>query len=48
VCPVTKIRDHLAAIMFVDDTDIVRINMNLDETAHQVHSAMQKSIESWG
>ena len=48
VCPVTKIRDHLAAILFVDDTDIVHINMDLNKTAGQAHTAMQQGIESWG
>ena len=48
ICPVTKVREHLAAILFVDDTDLLHINMELDESANQVHAAMQDSIESWG
>ena len=27
ICPITKMTGHLAAILFVDDTDLIHINM---------------------
>ena len=40
---------HLAAILFVDDTDLItHIDMSWDETVTQAHQAMQNSIDNWG
>ena len=48
VCPITKVASDMAAILFVDDTDILHIRMDKDETTAQAHSAIQASILSWG
>ena len=48
VCPITKMTEHLAAILFVDDTDLIHMDMSRDETATQAHRAMQDSIDNWG
>lgn len=47
-CPITpdKAMD-LAAILFVDDTDIIHINMNRRESMHDVHAALAASVKSW-
>ena len=39
---------HLTAILFVDDTDILHINLNKDETVHEAHEALQASVHNWG
>ena len=48
VCPVSKITGTLAAVIFVDDTDLLHIRMEKDETAGEAHAALQESIMSWG
>ena len=48
VCPVSNKSIKLAAIVFVDDTDLIHINLAADEDVEDVHCAMQESIDSWG
>ena len=35
-------------ILFVGDTDAIRIDMNKQQSAIEVHRDMQESIASWG
>ena len=48
VCPISKLTAKLAAIIFVDDTDLLHIRMDKNESASEAHSALQESIISWG
>jgi hypothetical protein len=48
LCPITKINHHLSAILYVDDTDLLHINLTKDELVEEVHAAIQASINSWG
>ena len=48
VCPISNLSGHLAAILFVDDTDILHVNLNKDETVHEAHEALQASVHNWG
>jgi hypothetical protein len=48
LCPITKINHHLSAILYVDDTDLLHINLTKDETVEEVHAAIQASVNSWG
>jgi hypothetical protein len=48
VCPITKLVHHLSAILYVDDTDILHINLTQDEGINEVHNATQSSVNSWG
>ena len=48
VYPITKMTGYLAAILFVDDTHLIHVDMSGDETATQAHHAMQNSIDNWG
>ena len=48
ICPISRREGHLAAILFVDDTDLVHIDMNQDQSVHEAHDAMQESIVNWG
>ena len=38
----------LAAILFVDDTDVIHIDMNKSQSALEVHEDLQASMISWG
>jgi hypothetical protein len=44
VCPITKLLCHLTAILYVDDTDILHINLKKDERVNEVHNAIQSSV----
>jgi hypothetical protein len=46
-CPISKLKQHLSAILYVDDTDILHINLTEDESVDEVHSAIQH-VNSWG
>ena len=48
ICPITKMTEHLAAILFVDNTVLIHIDMVQKETEIQAHQAMQDSIFNWG
>ena len=48
VCPISAIRGHLAAILFVDDTDLLHVNLEHEESVFEAHTAMPKSILNWG
>ena len=48
VCPVSRKVSKLAAILFVDDTDIIHMRMDLEESAENVYLAIQQSINNWG
>jgi hypothetical protein len=48
LCPITNLRQHLSAILYVDDTDILHIDLTKDESTHKVHTAIQGSVNSWG
>ena len=39
---------HLAAILFVDDTELIHIDMNQDQSVYEANAAMQESIVNWG
>ncbi|MEJ2137350.1 MAG: hypothetical protein P8X86_19155, partial [Desulfofustis sp.] len=48
VCPISDLTGHLAAILFVDDTDILHIDLRANESVLEAHAALQESIHSWG
>lgn len=39
---------RLAAILFVDDCDLLHINMDCEETALETLDEMQMSVRTWG
>ena len=47
-CPISSIAASISAILYVDDTDLLHMNLNLDETAAEAHVAIQDSVNSWG
>ena len=47
--PITILEHHLLAIIYMDDTDILHIDLTKDEKkVEEVLQAMQSSINSWG
>jgi hypothetical protein len=48
VCPISNLSGHLAAILFVDDTDILHLDIRKDETVHKAHEALWESVHNWG
>jgi hypothetical protein len=48
VCPISNLSHHLGGVIFVDDTDLLHINMEEDETVEEAHEALQASVDSWG
>ena len=48
ICPVTKLKRHLSTILYVDDTDILHIDLKKDEKVEEVHDQIQASVNSWG
>ena len=47
-CPITKQCKQMAAILFVDDTDLLHINLEGMELLEETHDALQRSVNSWG
>jgi hypothetical protein len=47
-CPLTNLKHHLSAILYVDNTDLLHIDLSKDETVNEVHMAIQNSVKSWG
>ena len=47
-CPISQVGSHLAAILFVDDTDVIHFRMDADETVSEAHKQLQESVLSWG
>ena len=48
VCPISNLKGHLAAILYVDDADVVHLRMEEREDAVDSHSALQESVINWG
>ena len=48
VCPILNLAGSLAAILFVNDTDILHINLNTDQSVEEAHMVLQESIYNWG
>ena len=41
-------RSALAAILYVDDTDVIHLQMDSIEMAEEAHQDLQDSVSSWG
>ena len=48
VCPIFNLTRHIAALLFVYDTDIIHINIKAEETVTLAHQYIQDSISNWG
>jgi hypothetical protein len=47
-CPITHLSANISAILYVNDTDLLHINFDRDETVEDAHAAIQNSVNSWG
>jgi hypothetical protein len=48
VCPVSKLNGHVAAVLYVDDTDVIHLDLGKEKTVEEAHSQLQESVLSWG
>ena len=48
MAPMSLVRQHLSAILYVDDTDLLHIIMDAEESIAKVHAAIQDAVENWG
>ena len=48
IAPISLVRRSLPAILYVDDTDLLHINMDAVELIDEVHIAIQSAIANWG
>ena len=48
VCLILQRTGNLAAILFVDDNDLINIEMDQDQTAAEAHEDLQASVNIWG
>jgi hypothetical protein len=48
LCPITQLQHHLSAILYIDDTDLLHINLTKHESIDEVHLAIQESVNSCG
>ena len=47
-CPNANLSTKISAILYVDDTNFLRINLDHVESIAEVHAAIQNSVNSWG
>jgi hypothetical protein len=47
-CPISHLSANILAILYVDNTDLLHINFDTDETVNDAHAVIQKSVNSWG
>ncbi len=48
IAPMSQVRQSLLAILYVNDTGLLHLIMEGDESVQEVHMALQRSIENWG
>ena len=48
MCPISRSEGELAAILFVDDTDVIHVDMNKQQSAVEVHRDLQANMSSLG
>jgi hypothetical protein len=48
LCPISKLKHHLSAILFFNDTVLLHIDLTKDKSVDEVHAAIHYSFNSWG
>jgi hypothetical protein len=48
IAPMSHVHSSLSAILYIDDTDLLHLNMDGDETIFKTHATLQHAIENWG
>jgi hypothetical protein len=47
-CPITKLKSHIAGIIYVDDTDLIHFRMDEDQDKEEAFLHLQEAITNWG
>ena len=47
LCPITKYEHDAVGILYVDDTDLIHLNLSEEECVEGAHEALQSSVYSW-
>jgi hypothetical protein len=48
LCPISLVHSNLSAVLFVDDTDVIHLDMNHRESHLDALKGLQQSVMSWG
>ena len=48
IAPISDISGHIVGGLFVDDTDLVHVDMQVMKTIQNAHSWLQESVINWG
>ncbi len=48
ITPMSLVQCSLLAILYINDTDLLHINMDAEELIDEVHTAIQSAIANWG
>lgn len=48
LCPISAIKRAVAGVLFVDNTDLMHLDMSQQVTYEEVHYEMKSSIHNWG
>jgi hypothetical protein len=48
VAPILCVKRSLSAILYVNDTDLLHLNMERNESVWEVRRSLQQSINNWG
>ena len=47
LCPITNYKHRACGILYVDDTDLIHLNLEEDESVEEAHASLQQAIWSW-
>jgi hypothetical protein len=47
-CPISGTSSKLAAILYVDDMDVIHLQLDEDKSVEETHKQLQASVLSWG
>lgn len=48
ICPITKLKSHIAGIIYINDTDLIHFKMDEDQLKDETFYCLQEAITNWG
>jgi hypothetical protein len=48
LCPISLVRSDLSAVLYVDDTDVIHLDMTKEEDKLETLHLLQRSVDNWG
>ena len=48
LCPISLVHSNLSAVLFVDDTNVMHLDINRKESHLEALEELQQSVMSWG